>query len=278
MRQSDPRGYQSQGNGNFPVIWPHASIALFALCLLLTVFTFNLKRQLRTALYSSKRYNSLQGSFSKAVTGMEASLNKEKNYNARLERALDCIQDGVAILDSKQQINFANASLWKHYGVAPDQVKFFMGRNWLALYNSDGRADIEANVLPVLSKKGMWCGESSIKSLDGDIKRAELYISKTEEGYIGFIRDVSERYNAQKDKEKMDVQLHEFQKLEALERVVRNFIHEFSNGLCAIGGCAEMLMEDLKEKSDHWNCAEKIFLSKEKMQLLITKTRQMFPD
>lgn len=260
------------------MIWLHVSMMLSLLSLLLAVFAFYQRLQLKEAQYNSKRYHTVQYSFAKAVTGIEASLEKERNYNARLEKALDSIQDGVAILDAKQQISFANAALWKHYGVTPDKIKLFMGKNWLTLYGAEARADVETNVLPVLSRKGIWFGESSIRSLDGSLKRAELYISRTQGGYIGFIRDVSDRYKAQKDKEQMSVQLYEFQKLEALERVVKSFIHEFSNGLCAIGGCAEILMEDLKEKSESWNCAEKIWLSKEKMQALIGKTRQMFPD
>lgn len=148
-----------------------------------------------------------------------------------------------------------------------------MDVSWLELHSEKGREDIKTNVLPVLETRKVWLGESDVQAQDGTLLRAELYISKTEDGYIGFIRDVTARYNAEQERQILAHQVHDLHKLDALERAVRSIIHEFNNGLGAVGGFAEMLMEDLPQHSQNLDNAKRIFMSARQMHATLEQAR-----
>ena len=64
-------------------------------------------------------------------------------------------------------------------------------------------------------------------------------------GFWGIIRDISDRFHAQQEREKLQHQLHQAQKMESIGRLAGGVAHDLNNLLSPILGYSEMLLEDL---------------------------------
>ncbi len=246
------------------------------LCFLVVLFAglfFHSRRSLLKLAASKRKYSMIQKFFSTAVTDIEDDLEQERRNTARFVKILETIHDGVAIMDRDSNIKYANPALWKLYDIPADRMKQYMNKSWVDLHSPRGQDQIRSEVLPALAAKGMWRGESDVRTAGGAVIRAELYISAIQDGYIGFIRDVTDRHRAESDREKLLAQLHQLQKSEAVERVLKALIREFSNGLCSVYGYSCMMMNDLPEQSETYDSARKIFEAGRKMQSVLEQAR-----
>lgn len=254
-----------------------AVIILICLCAVLSICLILAYRKLAKLEVNEGKYTTGQKTFSMAVAGIEASLDQEKQNSSRFLRILESIHDGVAFMDEDGRLQYVNTALWDLYGIPVEKRGKYMNASWLELYSPKGQDEIRENVLPTLEARKFWIGERSVSKQDGSVIRAELYISKAQGGYIGFIRDVTDRYNAELEKEELAVQVQQVQKIEALERVIRTLIHELTNELAAVNALAEFLMEELPEGSDTHGYAQKISIADEKMRNLLQQVRFLLP-
>ena len=63
-------------------------------------------------------------------------------------------------------------------------------------------------------------------------------------GFWGIIRDISDRFHAQAEREKLQKQLHQAQKMESIGRLAGGVAHDLNNLLSPVLGYSEMLLED----------------------------------
>jgi len=68
-------------------------------------------------------------------------------------------------------------------------------------------------------------------------------------GLVEYVRDITERRQAEKEREKLQVQLYQAQKMQSIGRLAGGVAHDFNNKLSIINGYAEMAL-DVLEKSD----------------------------
>ena len=67
------------------------------------------------------------------------------------------------------------------------------------------------------------------------------------EPYVaGFGRDITERMRAEEEKKKLEFQLHQAQKMEAIGTLAGGIAHDFNNILAAIMGYAELALDDAR--------------------------------
>lgn len=256
-----------------PVIICLAGLSLILAALLLKVYG-----SLRRIQKQRETYTNIQNVFSQAVAGMEASLHHEKENSSRLLRVLDSIHDGVAIMDEEGNLIYANTALWKLYQIENSDRRKYMNESWIKLHSPKGQAEIISMVIPALEENSVWLGESDVMTQKGEMIRAELYIAKSHAGYVGFIRNVSCRYEAELENRRLSVQLHELKKYEAIERTVRGIVHEFSNSLSAVTGLSELLADEVDKNSDTYIYAQKICGSALQMQYSLDKARALLPN
>jgi len=104
------------------------------------------------------------------------------------------------------------------------------------LQSSGTQADSHVLEYRVRRKDGVWLDVEDtgevVRLPDGRAVRA-----------IGFLRDVSERKRAQVERDRLDAQLREAQKMEALGNMAGGIAHDFNNILGAILGYGEMAAE-----------------------------------
>ena len=108
------------------------------------------------------------------------------------------------------------------------------------LQSSGTQADSHVLEYRVRRKDGVWIDMEDtgevVRLPDGRAVRA-----------IGFLRDISERKRAQAERERLDAQLREAQKMEALGNMAGGIAHDFNNILGAILGYGEMAADRAQE-------------------------------
>jgi two-component system cell cycle sensor histidine kinase/response regulator CckA len=158
---------------------------------------------------------------------------------AEWQKTFDSIADAVLILDQEQIITRCNRATLKLLGKPMEEV---IGKNCCkAIHGSDGPiADC-----PVDKMKRSMNRESREVSLgdrcfnitaDPIVDAGNVVI-----GAVHVISDITERKLAEEDKTKLEEQLRQSQKLEAIGQLAGGVAHDFNNLLGGIMGNAELI-------------------------------------
>ena len=67
-------------------------------------------------------------------------------------------------------------------------------------------------------------------------------------GVLGIARDITERNNAEKEKQRLEVQLQQSQKMESIGLLAGGIAHDFNNLLTTIIGNADFAMDQASER------------------------------
>lgn len=189
--------------------------------------------------------------------------NEEKQSHLKLLQdrfvAMESSFDGIGIVDKNGNLTYMNKALIKLHGIAPEDKHKFLGQSWASLYGEEGREEISKDVMPVLLEKGYWRGEKHVKRIGGDVVYAELSLTAlVDGGFIGTARDISDREKIQKEKEELQSQFYQAQKMEAIGRLAGGIAHDFNNILAAMNGYAEFLVDDLEQETPQHRFAQNI--------------------
>lgn len=173
--------------------------------------------------------------------------------------AIEAAADGIGIVAPDGTLVYMNSALQNLYGIPPEQLDDYIGSDWLNLYAENGRKEIEEDILPQLAVTRNWRGKSLILRKDSKVIEAELSLSLLpDNSMIGTARDISERQRASREKQTLEQQFYQAQKMEAIGRLAGGIAHDFNNILAAISGYAEFLDEDLKRGSPEQKFAKNI--------------------
>jgi signal transduction histidine kinase/ActR/RegA family two-component response regulator len=107
-----------------------------------------------------------------------------------------------------------------------------------------------------LKQEGSMIIESRHRTKDDRIFPVEISVNYLEfedkEYNCAFARDISDRKQAEEERERMQVQLREAQKMEAIGTLAGGIAHDFNNLLQAVQGYAELLLLDREsEEPEH---------------------------
>ncbi len=161
--------------------------------------------------------------------------------------------DAIIIADARGRIIQCNPSAEKIFGYGPGEM---LGMDLVELMPESYRARHRAGFERFLST-----GRSSIhgKVLEfeglrknGEVFSIEIVISSFaidgEMRFTGTIRDITARKKAEEEKEKMQAQLHQAQKMKAIGTLAGGVAHDFNNLLTALRGNAEMALENMDNR------------------------------
>ncbi len=73
---------------------------------------------------------------------------------------------------------------------------------------------------------------------------------------IGVTRDIAERKNAEIQKTRLEQQLRQAQKMEAVGTLAGGIAHDFNNILFAVIGYAELCLQDIADEDHRWNLTQ----------------------
>ncbi|MCX5904542.1 MAG: ATP-binding protein, partial [Proteobacteria bacterium] len=191
-----------------------------------------------------------------------------------LENIFNTTSDGIIVTDARGYITRVNLSITSMTGSA---VADLTGRHVVELFQTD--------------EKIMQYGQQAMHDLrtQGFLKNVELAIVKKDTGLVpvemnitaldvrdgsitgavAVIRDITDRKQAEQEKARLQVQLYQSQKMEAVGHLAGGIAHDFNNILTAIMGYGSLLQAKLKEDDPLQNHVNQILTSAERAAALV---------
>ncbi len=209
----------------------------------------------------------------------EEELRKQLDFSESLIETAHTI---ILVLDPQGRIVRFNPYMEELLGYDLDEVK---GRDWFETFikqENDNTVksvflkavdDIQTrgNVNPIIAKDGRvilveWY-DKTLKDKDGGVA-----------GLLAIGQDITERKQAEAEREKLQAQLNQAQKMESIGSLAGGIAHDFNNLLFPIVGLSEMMLDDFPPGSmEHQNLHE-IFQAgkrgRELVQQILSFSRQ----
>ena len=154
--------------------------------------------------------------------------------------------EAMAVLDHRDRVLEINRSFRTLFGYSQEEAK---GREINDLvapepYRTDaqGVSDMVITHGQVVEKEAIRCTKDG-RAVDVSLIGYPLVMNGKKFGAYAIYRDISERKRAEEEREKLQAQLTQAQKMESVGRLAGGVAHDFNNMLGVILGYAEMAMD-----------------------------------
>jgi len=179
----------------------------------------------------------------------EALARSEARFRSIVQHA----GDAIVILDASLVIRFVSPSSQRLTGFAAEEL---VGHGAIELIHPDdiqqameavaraslGPGTAVTTIIRVRHRDGHW--------ITTEVVGSNLLSDPAAAGYVCHLRDISERLAAEAERRRLEEQLRQSQKMEAVGLLAGGIAHDFNNLLTAILGTATLLRETLPEGSE----------------------------
>ena len=215
-------------------------------------------------------FKSLSFDFS-TINALLATTNR---YRTLFENA----GDAIFVLDMDGKMLDANRIACDRLGYARKEL---MALNWRDIEPPEENAHIEER-MEALAKEGHLIFETTHRRSDGQMLPIEVSSRIIEYDNVPAVltiaRDISERKEAEEEKARLQKQLRQAQKMEAIGTLAGGIAHDFNNILTPISGYTELAMRKIPEDNKARRNLERVITAvrraKELVQQILTFSRQ----
>jgi PAS domain S-box-containing protein len=181
--------------------------------------------------------------FSRDITNRKKAEAAMRDSEERHRRIVESSSDAF-LLRAGEVVTYANPAALKLFRA--NQPGDLIGKRYLDLVHPDDRAVSAERVIKSIGDKEISPPrEHRILALDGQVVRVEsiggVVKHRGENQLFGFFRDITQRTLAEQEKEKLETQLRQAQKMEAIGTLAGGIAHDFNNILSVIIGNSEIL-------------------------------------
>ena len=179
-----------------------------------------------------------------------------RKSNELFHKTFENQKDAILILDGNvpPRIKDCNQAATQMFGYRRHEL---LGRTTEFLHaNKQALKDFQKKLYPIIEKQGYFYLNDFQMKRKGDIvfptehSVTPLYDEKGEcIGLVSVMRDISKRKQAEKEKKRLEAQLQQAKKMEAIATLAGGIAHQFNNALSAITINLDLLeMDSEKEK------------------------------
>ena len=199
----------------------------------------------------------LRGGVPVGIRGIARDITERKRTEAdlvRLAAAVAQTADSVVVTDTKGNIQYVNPAFERISGYAKEEV---INQNSRILKSGKTDPAVYTELWETITRGSVWVGNLTNRKKDGTLFDERVTISAVYDeaheivSYIAVKQDVSERL-------KLEEQLRQSQKMEAIGQLAGGVAHDFNNLLTVIGGYSELLLRRLPEESPFRTSIEEI--------------------
>ncbi len=188
----------------------------------------------------------------------EALRESEEKYRTILENT----EEGYYEVDIAGNFTFFNDAMCRIQGLSRDELMGMSNREYMTEETAKEvyQAFNEVYTTGKPAKNLEW---ETIRK-DGTKRHVETSISLIKDsdgnpiGFRGLVRDVTDRKLAEEEKERLEDQLRQAQKMESIGTMAGGIAHDFNNILGIIIGNTELAIDDVPEWNPAKGCLEEI--------------------
>ncbi|MBD3367618.1 MAG: PAS domain S-box protein [Candidatus Eisenbacteria bacterium] len=176
-------------------------------------------------------------------TAIDALRESERRWRSYVESA----PYGVFVVDESGRYIDVNPEACRMSGYSEEEL---LSMRVLEL-SSPAEREAGLESFRFLAERGAWEGEIEIERKDGDVRRWLLAaVRLSERRYLGFTHDITERKWAEEERERLQAELMQAQKMESVGRLAGGVAHDFNNMLQVMLGGTELLLGKLAQESE----------------------------
>ena len=199
--------------------------------------------------------------FGRNITSQKRVEQELRESEEHFRFLVDHSYDLIWTLKADAVFTYVSPSWKTRLGYEPSSI---VGKVFQPLVHPDDVTACEEYMSRVLNTQGALPGpQYRVRHADGSWRWHEAVMTPTyaEDGsfisFVGVSRDISDRKRAEAEHEKLQAQLQQAQKMEAVGRLAGGVAHDFNNMLGVIIGHADMILEEMDpEQPSYANLTE----------------------
>jgi PAS domain S-box-containing protein len=189
------------------------------------------------------------------ITERKAAKEALKQSGRRYRNILESIEEGYFEVDLKGGFTFFNEQVCKIIGYPRQDLMGMSNRQ----YTSPATARKMYRIFNRIFQTGEFAKITNYEIIRKDGTKKILEVSASlmrnsdnePSGFRGILRDVTDRITAQKDKERLESQVQQAQKMEAVGTLAGGIAHDFNNLLMGFQGNISLMLMDLGDEHPH---------------------------
>lgn len=221
-------------------------------------------------LANSRLINHMEGEIGKRNVQLRRALeeSKGKEQGLRLfQTIIESLQESVSISRPDGTLLYANPAFENLFGCTLRKMQQI---NATDCYSPESAVMLEDEVFPALAGGGSWEGELSAVDVRGGCFPIWTFVDAIRDGtgkvafIYSFTRDLRQRNEAEEVRKRLEAQLHQAQKMEAVGQLAGGVAHDFNNVITAIMGYAHLLQAKMAEHDPARHMIEQIVAASER--------------
>ncbi|MDZ7696871.1 MAG: PAS domain S-box protein [Deltaproteobacteria bacterium] len=193
-----------------------------------------------------------------------------KSRNAYFEGLVDHMPDAIVVFDDRGTITEINAQFTAMFGYREEEA---VDQNISELVGPPDRLQ-EAHAVRRRITSGESVNVETVRRrkdgtlIDVSLRSAPIIVDNTKIGHLAIYSDISSRKEAEKERARLQAQLQDAQRMEAIATLAGGIAHEFNNALMGIMGHIQLLKMDLPEQERSMKSFKAIETSTHRMSRL----------